>query len=164
MWTNRRRPVEARPRRRRTEDPDVYPACFPPNAAPRRASADSERLVERVCLVNGWTTRPLRLINCAHGRDLDRGLAPTRTQPPLRGSRRAARSAGARVEHGARRALFFGNRARPPTASQPDLRSPGDGGPPGPGLRRCPPRRRHLPSAHPRLRGVAAEAARATAP
>src|SRR6202035_3383742 len=134
------------------------PTMLPPHAAPRRAPADSERLVERVCLVNGWTTRPLSLINCRHGRDLDRGLAPTRTQPPLRGSRRAARPAGARVEDGPPRSLSSGTRARPPIAREPDLGSAGDGGPPGPGLRRRPPRRGHLPSPHPWIRGVAAEA------
>src|SRR6202030_979702 len=103
LCSRRRRPGSARPQRRRIEAADVLPTCFPPNAAPRRAPADSERLVERVWVVNGWTTRPLSLINCAHGRDLDRGLAPTRTQPPLRGSRRAAPPTGARVAYGAPR-------------------------------------------------------------
>src|SRR6202035_6062979 len=129
-----------------------------------RAPAHSESLVERLWVVNGRTTRPLSLINCRHGRDLDRGLAPTRTQPTLRGPGRATRSVRPGVAHDARRSFSAGAGAGPAVARQPDLDSPGDGGPAGSGLCRRPPWRGHLPAPDAWLRGIAAEAARATAP
>src|ERR1700674_2269742 len=122
------------------------------------------RLVQPSHIVNGWTTGPLCLLDsAANGRATHRRASAARAQPPLRRCRRKARPVRARVGNGPRRSVS--GRARPlaEPPGQPHVDPPGAGRAEGAGVRRRPPRRGRLPSAHARFWRILDQPGRAPA-